>query len=404
MSVWPCNADPFYPSWPGIKTIINDSVQQFFTINSDTINFITSGISNWRFCNLSGGNYFNANFTGIQIENILGMPDSVYSFTLQAFDTSGNPITHIFNNKELKISKSYGFVKTYDLNSFPNDTIVYNIIDAHRYLRKEIYGYNLGDEIHWRVQPQTYPATEFNELVTSIDTVSAIQIDYTIRRIRYYCNYFNPPVVTFATDTNFIIESLMYPDSVLVYGLPEQTYFPDSFNINNYTMYRNQFACNKITVSYNLNPYVAYNYSDSCFESIFESECFCFQWYPVIGNRDFYYCAPMATCYGYDIEYFNHNGDQCGTPNYISVKELENKIDFQLYPNPASDIITLDIGRKTAGIVQYEISDICGKKIITGNKTNDRITINISELKDGLYFLSVTSNNQRITKSFVISR
>ncbi|MFZ5552449.1 MAG: T9SS type A sorting domain-containing protein [Bacteroidota bacterium] len=406
-SVWPCNADPFYPSWPGIKTVMRDSVQQFFTIGGDTIHFFTDGTLSWRFCNLPGGDYFNAGLNTIQVESVLGIPDSVFSFTINYFDFAGNPAPHIFNNKEIKISKSFGFTKTFNLNQFPEDTTVYFITDAKRYYRKDIYGYNAGDEFHWKIDPSNYPDFEYNDSVILVDSVSPSQINFTIQRVRHYCNYFNPPVVTYAIDTVIITEILYDPDSLMFPGLPGQTFFDsDTMFFYAYGMVKSIYSCGRVAIGYNTMPVVSYDSFTQCYSTSFEPITNNYTWFPSIGDRILSHYDPTALpplSYSYRLDWYNTNGFQCGTPNYISVGENESNPSFILYPNPADESITVNFN-SLFPVAGYTITDACGRKVMEENFIESGNNIEISSLDNGMYFFSIRFGERSSVKKFLVYR
>lgn len=81
-----------------------------------------------------------------------------------------------------------------------------------------------------------------------------------------------------------------------------------------------------------------------------------------------------------------------------SVRQAINS-DFSYYPNPAVDFINLEL--KNNKFVSYSITDINGK-IISKNKISKQI--NVSTLKNGIYFLILENNNEKIYKKFVVSK
>ncbi|MGE0076386.1 MAG: endonuclease [Bacteroidales bacterium] len=66
-----------------------------------------------------------------------------------------------------------------------------------------------------------------------------------------------------------------------------------------------------------------------------------------------------------------------------------NENEFTLYPNPASDFIT--IGANNCSNMKYSIVDITGKVIANGDLNNSK-QISISSLVKGLYFVKITDD------------
>jgi polyhydroxybutyrate depolymerase len=80
----------------------------------------------------------------------------------------------------------------------------------------------------------------------------------------------------------------------------------------------------------------------------------------------------------------------------LSTSALENEA-FELYPNPANNVITLKGTFLEA--LNYEIIDALGKVVATGNVNTTNNTIDISKLKADVYFLKLDSRTLKIVKT-----
>lgn len=74
-----------------------------------------------------------------------------------------------------------------------------------------------------------------------------------------------------------------------------------------------------------------------------------------------------------------------------SVNELKT-IPFSVYPNPASDQLTINIG---IGQFQVEVSTMLGQVLLTEHNTK---VLNISSLPQGMYIISITANGVKTNK------
>jgi hypothetical protein len=86
----------------------------------------------------------------------------------------------------------------------------------------------------------------------------------------------------------------------------------------------------------------------------------------------------------------------------VSIKENEKITylnNFQIYPNPASGIITV----KTESESSYALAvyDIYGKKIFQENSFRDG-TLNLSTLPKGNYLIQVSQNNHQMAKKIIV--
>ncbi len=80
----------------------------------------------------------------------------------------------------------------------------------------------------------------------------------------------------------------------------------------------------------------------------------------------------------------------------LSSEEIQPAVDFSLWPNPASDYVTLS---STENIRQVELFDFSGKQIKVQPQDN---VIKITPLSKGVYLVKCVVNNTVVTKKLVI--
>lgn len=81
----------------------------------------------------------------------------------------------------------------------------------------------------------------------------------------------------------------------------------------------------------------------------------------------------------------------------IGLLELNNPEIFTVYPNPANDIITLQVDNVHIGKV-YAISNMAGQIILKGKITEQHQTIDINQLKAGMYLVQVINAGNKAIK------
>ncbi len=96
----------------------------------------------------------------------------------------------------------------------------------------------------------------------------------------------------------------------------------------------------------------------------------------------------------------------------ILASTLEEKIDVQmfekvnLFPNPAFDIINIDITSAQENDAELYIVNTAGKlvknKTITTSLGKQTIPVDITELESGVYIMQLISRNERIVKKFTV--
>ena len=77
--------------------------------------------------------------------------------------------------------------------------------------------------------------------------------------------------------------------------------------------------------------------------------------------------------------------------------ELKNKNDLSLYPNPANNQFSI---KSSKIIEEIEIRDVFGKVLYQAYPNNKNITLTID--KDGLYFVTIKSGQQTITRKLIV--
>lgn len=77
--------------------------------------------------------------------------------------------------------------------------------------------------------------------------------------------------------------------------------------------------------------------------------------------------------------------------------------DFIMYPNPASDYVTLQM-KDISGKVNVSVTDILGKIVISANDdaNNSAVQINTTSLNAGMYFVTVTAGNKTTTQKLFV--
>lgn len=83
---------------------------------------------------------------------------------------------------------------------------------------------------------------------------------------------------------------------------------------------------------------------------------------------------------------------------------FDSGIAFEVYPNPAHDFITV-ITSETMPISNYEIYGVNGALLLSDQLTHrtSEIKLNISELKTGMYFLHITSGEEKGIKKIQVN-
>jgi endonuclease/exonuclease/phosphatase family metal-dependent hydrolase len=89
-------------------------------------------------------------------------------------------------------------------------------------------------------------------------------------------------------------------------------------------------------------------------------------------------------------------------PNGVSVADTPAQPAFSVYPNPTTGELTIDMGDTGYETMRYEICDMYGRNVsykqVSSLKSQNLISINISHLSAGIYFMKVDNQIVKIVK------
>jgi hypothetical protein len=87
--------------------------------------------------------------------------------------------------------------------------------------------------------------------------------------------------------------------------------------------------------------------------------------------------------------------------NISGVEQINLKYDFTVYPTPANQQLTLNLGNFQLGNTKFQIFNLSGKMIEEKEILNNIENIELSSLASSVYFIKIVSNNQ-VIKTFKI--
>jgi len=93
--------------------------------------------------------------------------------------------------------------------------------------------------------------------------------------------------------------------------------------------------------------------------------------------------------------------------NFTYIKEKGPKFNFDVYPNPTTGEVFIDIDLENNSTVNIEITDISGKIIRTKTITdilNSSISFDLSNERSGVYFCKILTNTKTITKKIILTK
>jgi hypothetical protein len=111
-----------------------------------------------------------------------------------------------------------------------------------------------------------------------------------------------------------------------------------------------------------------------------------------------FYCTVIVTDQVWDTSCVFSYPMSC--PMNVQQQGEHNK--FEIYPNPAIDLLTINLPARTSGKVELSITNVLGEVYHgTVNASNGKIDLDVSDYAAGVYFVSVTMNDQKFMQRFV---
>ncbi|MEO6231784.1 MAG: PQQ-dependent sugar dehydrogenase [Ferruginibacter sp.] len=67
----------------------------------------------------------------------------------------------------------------------------------------------------------------------------------------------------------------------------------------------------------------------------------------------------------------------------------DSRFNFKMYPNPVSEVLTIESKRNTAKPLHYQLFDAAGRIVLKANSTKDKFDVNVSSLQAGVYVMKI---------------
>jgi hypothetical protein len=92
-------------------------------------------------------------------------------------------------------------------------------------------------------------------------------------------------------------------------------------------------------------------------------------------------------------------------PNYLAtlVEDFDKSADIKVYPNPADYYINIDMGSTTLDKYRFELFDVTGKLMMSGNITDKITKLDLGSYATDVYFIRLSLDNKLI-KSFKVQK
>ncbi len=93
--------------------------------------------------------------------------------------------------------------------------------------------------------------------------------------------------------------------------------------------------------------------------------------------------------------------DDISITEIAGINEVANTDKISIYPNPAKDVINVFASEK---IRRIKVMNAFGQVIISDEVNNSNITVNTTNIANGMYYLQIETNNGLVTKNITICK
>ncbi len=137
------------------------------------------------------------------------------------------------------------------------------------------------------------------------------------------------------------------------------------------------------------------------FQSIIDSSQFEEEWYlDTVTDQWVYYAGIIIDTVSIDYAW---NQDSSSTGIFSAAN---TELDFNVYPNPATDKVTVDLTAFEMDMVSITVVNAIGQTVFTESEPtvkSNLFTLNTAGWARGVYFLTVNSNEVVITRKIVLN-
>ena len=106
---------------------------------------------------------------------------------------------------------------------------------------------------------------------------------------------------------------------------------------------------------------------------------------------------PMSYLNYFDGDYLHGPNAICSTPGLGEKEQIVVQEDIQVFPNPASDFLTISLSQEIEN-ANYELLSLDGKLIQNGALVKGENTLKISQSLEGVYLLKIETQNSVVVK------
>lgn len=386
----------------------------FFNRSGDSIYLKTDAAlqQSWRMIALPSQAYLQATVTGISTDTICGLPDQVKVITLQAKNASNQNIQHLFNNRTIELSGTYGIKRIFCLPDFPTDTIPWILagkdtppVGLQDFSLADACNYDVGDEFHTMEYHGNIMGFMGADIIHVILSKNVSETGDTIIYLTEECmRYWNSGQPWPSYSHSIRNDTTILHNHLFFNGFSRQ---PAEFSPNPglycdlYDAYTSPFNGREAKRFY--YRYAAYSPTAAC--RVYHQTYPYYEYSPGIGQTLFYdkyqtYSPPqiITTTHTIRLVYFRKGTETWGTPLAPFCTAILGNEDHpsnvspvvKVIPNPVDYQAEIHIpGLKPAERFRVILFDFLGREAFGAEVISNPFIFTRGNLPDGMYILQV---------------
>ncbi len=432
-------------SWLGKKVVKQaDGTFLFDDIGNDTVVIRTQAIAgdNWIFYSDTSPVYYMADVVSVDTMTVLSVLDSVKTLSITAYN-NGNIVTNSpVNNFRIILSKEHGFVKVFDLYTFPyRDSSGYDAFDYY-FSMVQVHGYLYG---YWASYNVIDNYQQFDLTTFHYPTLSEIY-DYNIGDVistQSETDYESAQVYIYSTSYDSIISKTVSANGVSYTNVETSightdaqvgstSWGPTANTTNTNIMNTMLFDTVRMPEEWNVHEvyyYFPYDTSNCFISSVYA-------WYydftngvNVLPGPHFEYCGTNANRYkagvgALDVESYSgiplivgppgctsnykfqeackKNGLECYGCHLLGVSSMSGPDkSMNVYPNPANNELSIKLPSNNKHTVS--LINILGEVVLKQKHVLQQTTFDVADIPTGVYVLRIEDENgQVLCKKIVV--
>jgi hypothetical protein len=391
----PC--DTLVDTYFGSKIIKRVNETLILNSKADSIFFPQSfsNINSWKLLTKADSSYYEAQIIERDTMTFKSNLDSIIKYKVNYFNSQGV----LDSNKAgdtLCLSKRFGHLRTYNWSDFPNDTLLlaYNQSNFELLSRREVFDFNVGNEIHYKRTVNNGPP-DFKNIKVLQRQLNGNSISF-IFDVKTENNTYNPNTWPPITTSYYFYQDTVQYDSLnsFIGGLPEHL-IDSPFYLTANVMTSN----NTDRFGYTVRNNIFYNqqFNAYCTTTPYTERTFI----KGLGFVDFSYAynGGNQTFDREQLIYYKKGSHTWGTPRVITGidrKKASNKT-LETYPIPTKNTLNITLTDESR-YSSYQVMDLSGKVIRTEPFT---AAIKVEDLSDGIYVLRIFGKDKTETIKFI---